>query len=254
MKSKKIVLPFVCMFMMILLSACGSKGGKTGDVPFAEVEKTNPDDTDKADVSVTENPKEDTRTEKGKSGKTLIAYFSRVGNTDFADDVDAVTSASLLTKDNQIYGNTQYVAALVQKAAGGDLFLIETKEKYPSDYNKTDEQGEKENREKARPEMASHIENLDEYTTVFLGFPNWYYDMPMAVYSFLEEHDLSGKTVIPFVTSGGSGFSDAISAIKELEPDASVVEDGFETTHSKVGEVTFDEVEAWINGLDLEKK
>ena len=63
------------MFMMILLSACGSKGGKTGDVPFAEVEKTNPDDTDKADVSVTENPKEDTRTEKGKSGKTLIAYF-----------------------------------------------------------------------------------------------------------------------------------------------------------------------------------
>ena len=75
----------------------------------------------------------------------MIAYFSRVGNTDFADDVYAVTSASLLIKDNQIYGNTQYVAALVQKAAGGDLFLIETKEKYPSDYNKTDEQGEKEN-------------------------------------------------------------------------------------------------------------
>ena len=72
----------------------------------------------------------------------MIAYFSRVGNTDFADDVYAVTSASLLIKDNQIYGNTQYVAALVQKAAGGDLFLIETN---PSDYNKTDEQGEKEN-------------------------------------------------------------------------------------------------------------
>ena len=69
MKSKKIVLPFVCMFMMILLSACGSKGGKTGDVPFAAVEKTNPDDTDKADVSVTENPKEDTRTEKVKAEK-----------------------------------------------------------------------------------------------------------------------------------------------------------------------------------------
>ncbi len=90
MKSKKIVLPFVCMFMMVLLSAC-----------------------------------------------ILIAYFSRVGNTDFADDVDAVTSASLLVKDNRIYGNTQYVATLVQKAAGGDLFLIETKEKYPSDYDET---------------------------------------------------------------------------------------------------------------------
>ena len=67
------------MFMMILLSACGSKGGKTGDVPFAEVEKTNPDDTDKADVSVTENPKEDTRTEKGKSGKTFDCLFFPCG-------------------------------------------------------------------------------------------------------------------------------------------------------------------------------
>ena len=142
MKSKKIVLPFVCMFMMIMLSASGSQVEKAADIAFAEVEKTNPDDTDKADVSVKENPKEDTGTGKGKSGKTLIAYFSRVGNTDFTDDVDAVTSASLLTKDNQIYGNTQYVATLVQKAAGGDLFLIETKEKYPSDYDKTDEQGE----------------------------------------------------------------------------------------------------------------
>jgi flavodoxin len=254
MKSKKIVLPIVCMFMMVLLSACGGKGEKTGDVPFAEVEKTETENMDEADVSVTENPKEDTGTEKGESGKTLIAYFSRVGNTDFADDVDAVTSASLLVKDNRIYGNTQYVATLVQKAAGGDLFLIETKEKYPSDYDETDKQGEKENREKARPELASHVENLDEYTTVFLGFPNWYYDMPMAVYSFLEEHDLSGKTIIPFVTSGGSGFSDAISAIKELEPDAGVVEDGFETTHSKVDEVTFDGVKAWVNGLGIEKK
>ena len=69
-----------------------------------------------------------------------------MGNTDFADDVYAVTSASLLIKDNQIYGNTQYVAALVQKAAGGDLFLIETKEKYPSDYNKRQKKGLQENR------------------------------------------------------------------------------------------------------------
>lgn len=254
MKSKKIVLPFVCMFMMVLLSACGGKGEKTGEVPFAEVEKAETENMGEADVSVTENPKEDTGTEKGESGKILIAYFSRVGNTDFADDVDAVTSASLLVKDNRIYGNTQYVAMLVQKVAGGDLFLIETKEKYPSDYDETDKQGEKENSEKARPELVSRVENLDEYTTVFLGFPNWYYDMPMAVYSFLEEHDLSGKTIIPFVTSGGSGFSDAISAIKELEPDAGVVEDGFETTHSKVDEVTFDEVEQWVNGLGIEKK
>lgn len=120
-EKKKIVLPFVFMLMMVLLSACGSKGEKTEDVPFAQVEKTDSDDTDKADVSVTENAKEDMGTEESKSGKILIAYFSRVGNTDFADDVDAVTSASLFVKDNQIYGNTQYLATLIQKATGRDL-------------------------------------------------------------------------------------------------------------------------------------
>lgn len=254
MKSKKMVLLFLCIFTMALLSACGSKGEKTGNVPFAEAGQTDSNDKDKTDVSVTENAKEDSKAGESKNEKILIAYFSRVGNTDFADDVDAVASASLVVRDNRIYGNTQYLASLIQKAAGGDLFLIQTKEKYPSDYDKTDEQGEKENREKARPELASHVENLDEYTTVFLGFPNWYYDMPMAVYSFLEEHDLSGKTVIPFVTSGGSGFSDAISEIKRLEPDARVLEDGFTITHSKIDEVSIDEVEEWVSGLGLEKK
>ena len=77
---------------------------------------------DEADVSVTENPKKDRGAEKGKSGKILIAYFSRVGNTDFADDVNAVTAASLLVKDNRIYGNTQYVAMLVQ-AGRWNLYL-----------------------------------------------------------------------------------------------------------------------------------
>ena len=77
----------------------------------------------------------------------LIAYFSRVGNTDFPEDVDAVSSASLLRKDGALYGNTQYVAALIQQAAGGDLFLIETEEKYPADYDATDKQGAKESKE-----------------------------------------------------------------------------------------------------------
>lgn len=89
---------------------------------FAEVEKTETENMDEADVSVTENPKEDRGAEKGKSGKILIAYFSRVGNTDFADDVNAVTAASLLVKDNRIYGNTQYVAMLVQ-AGRWNLYL-----------------------------------------------------------------------------------------------------------------------------------
>ena len=81
-------------------------------------------------------------------------------------------------------------------------------------------------------------------------FPNWYYGMPMAVYSFLEEYDFSGKTIIPFVTSGGSGFSDAISEIQSIQSDATVLSEGYKVTHSKVSDVTFEDVEEWINGLN----
>ena len=189
--------------------------------------------------------------EKDDGSHILIAYFSRVGNTDFPEGVDAISSASLIQKDGEIYGNTQYVASLIGQHTGGEMFLIETEEKYPADYDETDEQGGRENRERTRPKLASHIQNLDDYDTIFLGFPNWYYDMPMAVYAFLEEYDLSGKRIIPFVTSGGSGFSDSISEIKKLQPGAEVEDDGFKATHSKIDDVTAEDVGDWIADLNL---
>ena len=181
----------------------------------------------------------------------LIAYFSRVGNTDFPEDVDAVSSASLLRKDGELYGNTQYIATLIQQQIGGDLFLIQTEEKYPADYDATDRQGQQESRGRSRPALASHVENMDAYDLVFLGFPNWYYDMPMAVYTFLEEYDLAGKTIIPFATSGGSGFSNAITEIQNLQPDAEILTDGYKVSHSKAADVTSADIEEWINGLQI---
>lgn len=123
-------------------------------------------------------------------------------------------------KDGELYGNTQYIATLIQQQTDGELFLIQTEERYPADYDETDRQGQQENRDRVRPALASHVENMDEYDVIFLGFPNWYYDMPMAVYSFLEEYDLAGKTIVPFVTSGGSGFSNSIAEIQNIQPDA----------------------------------
>ena len=181
----------------------------------------------------------------------LIAYFSRVGNTDFPEDVDAVSSASLLRKDGALYGNTQYVAALIQQATGGDLFLIETEEKYPADYDETDQLGGKENRERSRPALASHVDDIAGYDRIYLGYPNWYYDMPMAVYAFLEEYDLSGKTIIPFVTSGGGGFSKSISEIQSLQPNAEVLTEGYKVTHSKVNDVTLEDIEEWLDSLEI---
>ena len=97
---------------------------------------------------------------------------------------------------------------------GADLFSIQTQERYPDTYDETiDAQGQQEQQEGARPALRSQVEDMDSYDVIFLGYPNWWGDMPMAVYSFLDEYDLSGKQVIPFVTSGGSGFSNTVAAI-----------------------------------------
>lgn len=188
-------------------------------------------------------------TPQTQQSNILIAYFSRMGNTDFPDDIDAVTSASLLKSGEELYGNTQYIATLIQKHTGGDLFLIQTEEKYPSVYEQIDEQGGEENRNRIRPKLAAHVDNMDDYSIVFLGYPIWYYDLPMAVYSFLEEYDLSGKTIIPFVTSGASGFTGTLSTIQELQPNASVRTGGFDVKHSRVAEVTQEDVSKWIDNI-----
>lgn len=160
----------------------------------------------------------------GNNSHTLIAYFSRVGNTDFPEDVDAVSSAGLTRKDGELIGNTQYIAKLIKEQTGGDLFLIETVEKYPAGYDETDAQGGRENRERPRPELAGYIENLDEY-------------------------DRSGKTIIPFSTSGGGGFSNTIRAIQEEEPEAEVITDGFTVTHSRASGTTPEAIGIWLSGL-----
>lgn len=181
--------------------------------------------------------------------KSLVVYFSRVGNTDFPDGVDVQGSASLNEIDGRLVGNTQHIAELIAQDTGADLFLIQTKDKYPAIYEEVDAQGGQEQKSQIRPELESHLDTLDDYDVIYLGCPIWYYDMPMAVYSFLEEYDLSGKTIVPFVTSGGSGFTKTLDAIQELEPNASLIQDGFKTTHSRAGQVSQEEVSEWLGGL-----
>lgn len=235
--------------MLAALVSCGTNTGNTSSTETGSLNETafqeGQEDRNEA------MPPNEAVSPVSSDTNVLIAYFSRVGNTDFPEDVDAVSSASLLRKDGALYGNTQYVAALIQQATGGDLFLIETEEKYPADYDETDQLGGKENRERSRPALASHVDDIADYDMIYLGYPNWYYDMPMAVYAFLEEYDLSGKTIIPFVTSGGSGFSKSISEIQSLQPNAEVLTEGYKVTHSKVDDVTLEDIEQWLDSLEI---
>lgn len=131
---------------------------------------------------------------------------------------------------------------------GGDLFSIRTSVVYPADGGELIDYAAQEQEENARPELTPHIENLDGYDTIFIGYPNWWADLPMAVYSFFDEYDFSGKTIIPFNVHNGSRFSRTIQTIQELEPDATVVEDGFTVSEQTVAEAAED-VAAWLEGL-----
>ena len=138
---------------------------------------------------------------KSSKGKILVAYFSRAGGNYGVGNVKK--------------GNTKIVAQMIAKQTGGKLFEIKTKKAYPTDYDKCKIVAEKEMNENARPELMSKVKNMSQYDTVYLGYPIWYADMPMAVYSFLESYNWKGKTIIPFCTHEGSGLSGTPESIKE---------------------------------------
>lgn len=120
-------------------------------------------------------------------------------------------------------GNTESVANEIQAQTGADIFEIVPAEPYTDDYDALLDIAQEEQASEARPEIAQTVENFDQYDVIYFGFPNWWGDMPMILYTFLDEYDFSGKTIAPFVTSGGSGFSGTIGTIESMEPDATVV-------------------------------
>ena len=164
--------------------------------------------------------------------------------------MDAVASASYTTLDGEAVGRVQALAERIQQNVGGDLFSIRTSVVYPADGGELIDYAAQEQEENARPELTTHIENLDGYDTIFIGYPNWWADLPMAVYSFLDEYDFSGKTIIPFTTHGGSGFSGTIETIGQMQPDAAVIEDGLSISRNAVPDAA-GEVADWVDGLEL---
>ena len=145
--------------------------------------------------------------------KILVAYFSRTGHEYGVGNISK--------------GNTHIIAEMIAEATGADLFEIKTVKKYPSDYKKCTSEASREKALKARPNLANKVDNMSEYDVVFIGYPIWYGDMPMAVYTFIENYDFSGKKIIPFCTHGGSGLSSTDQAIT-LECPNSPILPGFE--------------------------
>ena len=141
----------------------------------------------------------------------LIVYYSRKGQNYWNGSIVDLAK-----------GNTERVAEFVQKAVGGDLFEIETIREYSKDYMTCTEEAKAELREGARPELRKYPESLDQYDTIFVGYPNWWGTMPMCMFTLLEKYDLSGKTIIPFCTNEGSGMGSSERDLKNLCKGATV--------------------------------
>lgn len=180
----------------------------------------------------------------------LIVYFSRWGNTDYPDDVDATTSASLVI-DGERFGTTEYVARMIQKSVGGDIHLIETMLPYTADFDELRDVNHNEMSNNTLPELKESNLNIAKYDTVFVGYPVWATDVPQAVISFLNQYDLSGKTVIPFCTHDGYGagdsyytISDASKAEKTLDGLAIEAKDVLDSQNT---------VTEWLNSIGVSK-
>lgn len=180
-------------------------------------------------------------------GKVLVVYFT-VPET---DGVDASSGASRVVANGKLYGNTEYIANIISEATQGELFALKTVQAYPGIHNELVNAAKKEGELKARPELATHIKNLKDYDVIFVGYPNWWYDMPMPIYSFFEEYDFSGKTIIPFCTHGGSRFSKSVETIATLEKEAKVVK-GPAIGSSSVSQAR-QRVLDWLDGQGLTK-
>ena len=146
-------------------------------------------------------------------------------------------------------GNTEAMARMIQAETGGELFAIAPATPYTEDYNTLLDVAQQEQAEDARPELAAQVENWDSYDVVFVGYPDWWSDAPMVVYSFLEAYDWTGKTLVPFCTSGGSGFGRSLDRLPESAPGAAILE-GLHVNGDSV-EGAGEEVAAWIDGLGL---
>lgn len=181
--------------------------------------------------------------EKSES-KILVAYFTNIQT----DNVDANASASRLYRNDELVGVTEYGAQIISEYVGGDLFFIKGGD-YPADYDSTTQVAHDEQQSDARPELENHIDNINDYDVIFVCYPTWWTDMPMAVYSFFDEYDLSGKIIVPFNTHWGYGAAQTYETIAELEPNADVREGlsvynyDMETSESVITD--------WVDGLGI---
>ena len=181
----KIIMILLSACTLLVVAACGSNAGS--------------DASSQQTTAQAATTKEVSSQDKVQGKHILVAYFSRTGDN--------------YAVGNIAKGNTHIVADMIAEAVGADTFEIKTIKDYPSDYKACTEVAKNELEKNARPELAAKVPNMQDYDVIFLGYPIWWSDMPMAVYTFMESYDFQGKTIIPFCTSAGDVLTGRESSI-----------------------------------------
>ena len=198
------------IILILCMTGCGSsKQNITIEQPVENsVKKAAVTET--ADVPQTQDSEISAETETA-ANDTIVVYFSREGEQYNVGVIDK--------------GNTAIIADIIAEEKNADIFrLYPAVDNYPVTYKELTDYAKKEQAENARPELLGTIDNWEEYDTVYLGYPIWWSDMPMIVYSFIESYDMRGKTVIPFCIHEGSGISGTDGKLKQILPDSTVLD------------------------------
>mgnify|MGYP005759750805 CR=1 FL=1 len=236
--------------MVLSLAACagsqqeeqsGSAGATEQSQSASVQEEEEPASTEQQPeepASSTEQPS------NAQESGVLVAYFSWADNAVIDGEVDAVASPSVTAP-----GNVQQLAQWVSERTGGDLFSIQVTEPYSSDWDACLERANQERAEDARPELTASVEQLERYDTVFLGYPNWWYGVPMALLSFLEENDLSDKQVYLFCSHGTGGLASSVEQIDEALPDSTALSENIFDVYEEDAASSQQDILAWLEEL-----
>ena len=228
---KRIIALILALLLAFSLVSCG-KSGNNAEIPGTKTQTqtkgNEPDSSEKAQSADT-------------SGKKILTVYFSSANT---ADVDAVSSA---TPSFNGMGSTEYLAVYINGKVGGDIAKITPVKDYPTSYNGTLDTAKDERDKDKRPEFKSLDVNPEDYDIIFVGYPMWWYTLPMIMYTFFDTYDFSGKTIIPFNTHAGSGDGGTYSEIKEFEPGATVP-DGLAVSGSGADKAGGD-IDSWLSGL-----
>ena len=230
---KKQIAVFLSVILMGTMAACGS------------TEDTGKQTKEMGNISSSANPMEGEK-------KALAAYFTygeNVGDTGGMEP-DAVSSASINKKTNNTQDNLQVMAQEIEEKKGADIFHILVTEPYDMDYSTMLPTAIEQMQNEEKPALRESVENFDEYDVIYVGTPVWNAELPPAMQTFFEEYDFSGKTIVPFGIHLGSRFGRMIDQMKELEPQAEVVE-GYTVSADTENDEVRSEFDNWLDDLNL---